>query len=165
MPKTPDEIKKGLECCMDYQNCTEGEDPQCPYYDAQRCMDALLADALVLIQSLEKGATMDKNINALNNRTLDEQAVYIDQLINSVQQFQYDNAQLNRCIENMTDKLNAMNDEVAKLKAERDAALAGLKSNCTCPECKYFSDDIQDPCRGCKPTDSKFEWRGVQKEG
>ena len=53
MTKTPDEIKKGLECCMDYQNCTEGEDPQCPYYDAQRCMEALLADALALIQQLE----------------------------------------------------------------------------------------------------------------
>jgi hypothetical protein len=53
---------------------------------------------------------------------------------------------------------------VSRLEAERDAAVAGLKSNCTCPECKYFSDDIQEPCRGCKPTDSKFEWRGVQKE-
>lgn len=53
---------------------------------------------------------------------------------------------------------------VRRLEAERDAAVDGLKSNCTCPECKYFSDDIQDPCRGCKPTDSKFEWRGVQKE-
>ena len=54
MTRTPDEIKKGLECCMDYQNCTEGEDPQCPYYDAQRCMEALLADALALIQQLQE---------------------------------------------------------------------------------------------------------------
>ena len=53
---------------------------------------------------------------------------------------------------------------VSRLEAERDAAVAGLKSNCTCPECKYFSDDIQEPCLGCKPTASKFEWRGVQKE-
>ena len=60
---------------------------------------------------------------------------------------------------------NAEKDErIQQLEAERDAAMAGLKSNCTCPERKYFSDDIQDPCRGCKPTDSKFEWRGVQKE-
>lgn len=53
---------------------------------------------------------------------------------------------------------------IQQLQAERDAAVAGLKSNCVCPECKYFSDDIQEPCRGCKPNDSKFEWRGVQKE-
>ena len=57
-----------------------------------------------------------------------------------------------------------LRDRVKQLEAERDAAVAGLKSNCTCPECKYFSDDIQDPCRGCKPTASKFEWRGVQKD-
>ena len=55
-------------------------------------------------------------------------------------------------------------ERIQQLEAERDAAVAGLKSNCTCPECKYFSDEIQDPCRGCKPNDSKFEWRGVQKE-
>lgn len=53
---------------------------------------------------------------------------------------------------------------IQQLEAERDAAVDGLKSNCTCPECKYFSDDIQEPCRDCKPTASKFEWRGVQKE-
>ena len=53
---------------------------------------------------------------------------------------------------------------IQQLEAERDAAVDGLKSNCTCPECKYFSDDIQDPCRGCKPNASKFEWRGVPKE-
>jgi hypothetical protein len=53
---------------------------------------------------------------------------------------------------------------IQQLEAERDAAVAGLKSNCVCPECKYFSDDIQEPCRACKPNDSKFEWRGVQKD-
>ena len=66
MQKTPDEIKKGLECCMDYQNCTEGEDPQCPYYDAQRCMEALLADALALIQQLQaENAEKDARIHQL----------------------------------------------------------------------------------------------------
>lgn len=60
---------------------------------------------------------------------------------------------------------NAKKDaRIQQIEAERDAAVDGLKSNCTCPECKYFSDDIQEPCRGCKPTASKFEWRGVQKE-
>ena len=57
-----------------------------------------------------------------------------------------------------------LRDKVKKLEAERDAAVTGLKSNCTCPECKYFSDEIQEPCRGCKPNDSKFEWRGGQKD-
>ena len=101
MPKTPDEIKKGLEC-----------------------------DPLALIRQL----------HADNCRLKDE-------LYNA---YNVQNEQLVR---------------INQLEAERDAAVDGLKSNCTCPECKYFSDDIQEPCRGCKPTDSKFEWRGVQKEG
>ena len=100
MPKTPDEIMKGLEC-----------------------------DPLALIRQLyaDNCRLKDELYNAYNVQN--EQLVRINQL-----------------------------------EAERDAAVAGLKSNCTCPECKYFSDDIQEPCRGCKPTDSKFEWRGEQKE-
>ena len=72
-----------------------------------------------------------------------------------------------RLIDELYNAYNVQNEQLVRinqLEAERDAAVAGLKSNCTCPECKYFSDDIQEPCRGCKPTDSKFEWRGVQKE-
>ena len=109
--KSPDEIKKGLECCAaSYADCHK----ECPY---KRDCDGsqILKDALALIQQLQaENAEKDARIR--------------------------------------------------QLEAERDAAVAGLKSNCTCPECKYFSDDIQEPCRGCKPTDSKFEWRGVQKE-
>ncbi len=100
MPKTFDEIKKGLGFCS---RATCGDKGiECPYECGNStCMIHLTSDALALIRQLE---------------------------------------------------------------AERDAAVAGLKYSCTCPECKYFSNDIQEPCRGCKPTDSKFEWRGVQKE-
>lgn len=51
--KTLEEIKKGLECCMDYQSCTDCGEPKCPYNDMKECVDALLADASVLIQQLE----------------------------------------------------------------------------------------------------------------
>lgn len=111
MPKTPEEIKKGMECCAaSYADCHR----ECPY--KPDCDGSqILKDATALIQQLQAE--------------------------------------------------NAKKDaRIQQLEAERNAAVAGLKSNCTCPECKYFSDDIQEPCRGCKPTDSKFEWRGVQKE-
>ena len=52
--KTPDEIKKGLECCIDYQSCTEYGEPKCPYNDATKCMEALLTDNLAYIQQLEE---------------------------------------------------------------------------------------------------------------
>ena len=81
-----------------------------------------------------------------------------------IRQLHADNCRLTDELYNAYNVQNEQLVRINQLEAERDAAVAGLKSNCTCPECKYFSDDIQDPCRGCKPTDSKFEWRGVQKE-
>ena len=86
-----------------------------------------------------------------------------------IQQLQADNAQLNRCIENMTDKLNAMNDEVAKLQSERDAAVKDIEFDGACEVCKHIEKDVgEPPCNHCfhvnKGQDSYFEWRGVQKE-
>ncbi len=58
MTRTPDEIKKGLECCSSTANCADG----CPYHvivegsfgcDEMGCEDGLLPDALALIQQLE----------------------------------------------------------------------------------------------------------------
>ncbi len=70
--KTPDEIKKGLECCIEM--CCRGN---CPYFEDPECTTSVRKDAFSLIQQLE---------------------AY--------------NAQLERCIENMTDKLNAANDAI-----------------------------------------------------
>jgi hypothetical protein len=94
-----------------------------------------------------------------------------DDALALIQQLQDENAQLNRCIENMTDKLNAMNDEVAKLQAERDAAVTDL-SQCTashCPYCKHWdrpeSAIVCINCRNGAPRCKQhFEWRGVTKE-
>lgn len=85
-----------------------------------------------------------------------------------IQQLQYDNAQLNRCIENMTDKLNAMNSEVAKLQAERDAAVETIYEMAKC-----ITEDVCEWCDGveCERLCMQhtilrpgFKWRGVQKE-
>ena len=56
--KSPDEIKKGLECCSSIANCADG----CPYHvtvegsfgcEEMGCEDGLLPDALAIIQHLE----------------------------------------------------------------------------------------------------------------
>ena len=127
MPKTPDEIKKGLAAYSDMAH--ECED--CPYemFDG-RCENyALEKDALALIQQL-----------------------------------QADNAQQARCIENMTDKLNAINDELAELQAERDAAVR----DCGCFPCQTCEErENGDLCPMCEIQGGyrKFhQWRGVQKE-
>lgn len=80
-----------------------------------------------------------------------------------IQQLQAENAQQARCIENMTDKLNAMNDEVAKLQAERDAAVNDMYAECACDVCKH-NDRNETICPRGIEVDNCFEWRGVTKE-
>ena len=48
--KTPDEIKKGLECCFpsDEPDCFE-----CPYRRVDRCVSTRMDDTLAYIQQLE----------------------------------------------------------------------------------------------------------------
>lgn len=50
MPKTPDEIKKGVECCVMPvpRPCAK-----CPYHLMDKCLTNLLNDALALIQQLQ----------------------------------------------------------------------------------------------------------------
>ena len=50
--KTPEEIKKGLECCSDAYEF-DGDCIECPYKDEQWCVDKLKIDALAYIQQLE----------------------------------------------------------------------------------------------------------------
>lgn len=169
MTKTPNEIKKGLECC---RTGDFGRHSNCPYNITEpNCMQRMLADALAYIQQLEA-----------------------------------DNAQQARCIENLTDKLNAAHDETAKLQTEtgkyeeaankccyesqcnaelnhmealckrlkdeneqlqteRDAAVEALKKGDVCEACKHFGTLMdEEPCAWCSRLHSNFEWRGVQKE-
>ena len=134
MTKTHDEIKKGLAVCS-ADEC-HGQHTDCPYHPELLCIRNICRDALALIQQLEAELSDAKNNH---QHTID-------------------------IAERQKDQIDKLKKVIVRLNAERDAAVAGLKSNCTCPECKYFSDEIQEPCRGCKPNDSKFEWRGVQKD-
>lgn len=92
-----------------------------------------------------------------------------------IKQLEADNAQQARCIENLSDKLNAANDEMAKLQAERDAMISDFEQydELPCALCEHYSkEESEIPCKFCKnlatPTDedkvSQWEWRGVQKE-
>lgn len=51
--KTPDEIKKGLECCADLQGY-DADCLNCPYNGEQWCGDKSKADALTYIRQLER---------------------------------------------------------------------------------------------------------------
>ena len=68
MPKTPDEIKKGLDCCTDGNivcagNCVFDDDVKLGYPD---CVKLLMTNALVLIQQLQDdNAEKDEKIRQL----------------------------------------------------------------------------------------------------
>ena len=60
--KTPEEIKKGLECCISCTSCTE-----CPYNNCGDqygiCAPVLINDAFDLVQQLEQELAAVKLIN------------------------------------------------------------------------------------------------------
>lgn len=63
-----------------------------------------------------------------------------------IQQLEADNAQLNRCIENMTDKLNAANDEVAKLQADCERHRQSAIKCCYESICSKESKELDALC-------------------
>ena len=140
MSKSPDEIKKGLECCMDYQNCTEEEGPQCPYCDVKRCMEALLADALALIQQLES-----------DKQQLEGMLTHMNQLRD---------AAAGRALK--------MEERVRQLEAERDAAVKDMTKivqkygESYCEYCHNWRGNTCPPY--CRTHSEGFKWRGVQEE-
>jgi len=54
--------------------------------------------------------------------------------------------------------------EKAQLEAERDAAIADLKSYRCCHGCKHLGVGFNEPCLHCDFENNCFEWRGPQKE-
>ena len=56
--KTPEEIKRGLEHCPKYEDCTL-EDCECPYLMNIMCSSDLMNDALAYINELETRASLN----------------------------------------------------------------------------------------------------------
>lgn len=110
MTRTPDEIKKGLECCAKVK-----AGGICPF-------DCPLQP---LCESGDDGAAQ-REILAL------------------IQQLEADNAQQARCIENLTDKLNATNEAIPRWISVEDAEKP-----------KHGKDYL---CICSLPNDQKHEW-------
>ena len=138
--RSPDKIKKGLECCQDYQSCTKYDETQCPYYDVKGCVDTLLADALAYIQQLES-----------DKQQLEGMLTHMNQLRD---------AAAGRALQ--------MEERVHQLEAERDAAIrdmTGIVQEYGEPYCDYCGADFKPNCKGkCWTHNEGFKWRGVQKE-
>lgn len=61
--KTPEEIKKGLECCFSDRKCEKPE--PCPYYfERGACDNLMMADAFEYIQQLESTVSEKEKVIA-----------------------------------------------------------------------------------------------------
>ena len=140
--KTPDEIKKGLDCCIDGNivcsgNCVFDDDVKLGYPD---CVKLLMTNALALIQQLQA-----------ENAKKDE----------TIQMLQDGNAHLMRMIDEECEK-------TVRLEAERDALMHWAKGRCdTCAhkyDCVKHDPDPEGYVMRWYDDCEIWEWRGVQKE-
>lgn len=109
---------------------------KCPYWNAESCAQDKTYDALALIQQLQ----VELEDMTARYKIADDCAKKKGE---------------------MNEKLYA---ELTAVKAERDAAVADLKSYRCCHGCKHLGVGFNEPCLHCDFENNCFEWRGVQKE-
>lgn len=139
MTKTPDEIKKGLECCsISYADCNS----ECPY---KRDCDGsqILKDALALIQQLE-----------VDKQQLEGMLTHMNQLRDAAAGRALKMEERVRQLEAERDAAVACLKKAANEKGECFGCKWYNGKNCTHPDYKTL----------CSWHDDKWEWRGVQKE-
>lgn len=170
MTKTPDEIKKGLECCCDLMGVMC---PYCPYAEdgdaSETCREEMAGDALVLIQQLQA----ENADQAVRIQQLEKRVIHLEALNQS-----------NLTTITMQERTRArLQERISQLEAERDAAVADIlyaasvylgecntcKNGEVCAACKRQDACDECPnskcmCIGCGAGRSNWQWRGVQKE-
>lgn len=157
--KTPEEIKKGLECCSKTDKC-----PECPYIGEDYCATKKNVDALAYIQRLEiRNGAIEKG--------LDEVFVLNDKQAAIIRSLNSNNSQVRKSLQdNGFQTLEELLQAYSQVKRERDAAVNDLKSvqgGQRCERCKNYggTEFIDAVCIECI-NGSIWEWRGVpEKEG
>ena len=152
--KTPNEIKKGLECCtVEYCYRTQ---KGCPYRDYSLCVQNVCADALAYIQQLE--------------RERDEVSEFHKELVETNNNLFAEGVEMQK-------NINALRKELKQVKRERDAAVEDMRSilgTGLCHVCKKkhtvldetgaYICEVFDRSLNPDPTFcGQFEWRGVQE--
>lgn len=154
--KTPDEIKKGLECCSKSEPCVD-----CIYdrRDFPMCVRRMEEDALAYIRQLEAAHRTEYCEDAdYDCKRLGDARKRIQQLENHISEF---------------------TEKVMRLEKERNALLADLRDAdmLECVHCAHYipvgaqckgegdcieCDYKNCACNGCYGN-SNWKWRGVQE--
>jgi len=171
--KTPDEIKKGLEQCV---NDAYGCNGKCPYFNSLSngvdCAGKLHADALAYIQQLEeRNSKLEYTLLGVMHsvdKWLDVEPYDFDKDDGTVAATRASNAReiALKAIENAQ-------ADLAQVERERDAALSEWKrtkldSEGMCWTCKHGLITRIGSCRCVSPDPcdegENWEWRGVCEE-
>lgn len=154
--KTPEEIKKGLECCssLDSDMCL-----QCPYDDGYIacCLDKN-QDALAYIIQLESTISqVNKALCGKENATLDEVLRGVSQLKTTLELARSERDAINK------DRIDLMT-RLSQAERERDAAAADLKLVGCCGTCINNEGGCTTECYIVSGTLTGWQWRGVCEE-
>lgn len=149
--KSPDEIKKGLECCAaSYADCHK----ECPYkLDCDGSQ--ILKDALALIQQLESDKQQLEGMLAHMNQLRDAAAGRALEMEERVHQLE---AERDAAV---ADILYAASVYLGECNTCKNGEVcAACKRQDACDECP----NSKCMCSGCGVGRSNWQWRGVQKE-
>lgn len=137
--RTPDEIKKGLECCiMDECNSVRRS---CPYRKDDDCTMAIIKDALTYIQQLERELDeARKEIRAVRAAN-----TVLHDILNNVQR------ERDAAVKDIEDAAPCF----ACIHFERNGG--------DCIGARVCVDDVLQEALGGRYADYCFEWRGVQE--
>ncbi len=142
MSKSREEIKKGLELCVNANSYNYPCD-ECPYVEQEDGCKSMMEDAMTYIQQLE------------------QIALHWQSSMDQVQKTLQDNGF--RTLEELLQSFS-------QVKRERDAAVADARGRCF--SCRHGGVDERDePCRtclfeteGCISDKPAWEWRGAQEQ-
>jgi hypothetical protein len=133
--KTPDEIKKALECCFNASQCAD-----CPYYPTT-CDRELVRDAREYIRQLEAdNARQDENIRVLE---LSQQAINATNMEQEHKIWQLE-AERDAAVADLTEIVHECGEPC-------------------CEYCEWNGRSYC--AGRCWTHNEGFKWRGVQKEG
>ena len=172
--KTPEEIKMGLAC--DTPHC-EG----CPYDGIIECGVAVQEDALAYINQLEReNASLNKAVRDAAELMVSGTELMsnrIKELEHSLSEAVEERERLMNVDAARVANIQLLEERLAQVERERDAAVRELKLGEDCDNCKHRNECKRDGfgykkctecgeclCSKCEGGESQYEWRGVCEE-
>ena len=162
--KTPEEIKKGLECCHRRNSCRR----KCPYdgqsHDIDKCTTQLAGDALTYIQQLEE---REKNLYAAIHAVMHSIDKWLD-----VEPYDFDEDDGTVAATRASNAREIALNAIEKAEQERDAALKDMANTCwSCRNAKpsqlskflYSCPHLKGKA-GVRTQCENWQWRGVCPE-